>query len=168
MDSVLNQRLADPAELFDVGGRFRSWAGARAARLMVRLADPGADSAAETLYRFACVEHGLPRPVTQFVVEDHDGLLIARTDLGFPEYCHVAEMDGLAKYHRHVRPGETPADVIVREKIREDRIRAQGYGVTRALYRDVQPATAPLCVARLRRDLEISAGRFRNHRRHIV
>lgn len=168
MDSGLNLGLVGVDQLTDTAGRFTHWHGARLARLVIRLTDPGAESAAETLYRYVCIEHHLPRPVTQYVVTNADGEFVARTDLGFPDYCHVAEMDGVAKYIRHLHPNETPADVVVREKIREDLIREQQLGVSRALYRDVQPLASRFCAARLRQDLDTSHSLYARGRRFIV
>ncbi len=52
-------------------------------------------------------------------------------DLGWPELRTVGEFDGMVKYGRFRRPGETVADAVVREKLREDAIRDTGLRVVR-------------------------------------
>jgi hypothetical protein len=43
----------------------------------------------------------------------------------------VGEFDGLVKYGRLLRPGQTPGDAVVAEKRREDRVRDEGLRVVR-------------------------------------
>ena len=43
----------------------------------------------------------------------------------------VGEFDGLEKYGRLRRDGESVADAVIREKVREDELRALGYVVIR-------------------------------------
>jgi hypothetical protein len=56
---------------------------------------------------------------------------LVRADFGWPARRCVGEFDGRAKYGRLLRAGETPADAVFREKVREDAIRAQDLGVAR-------------------------------------
>ena len=86
-------------------------------------------------------ELGFPAPVLQFEVTDRRGLA-GIADFGWPEHSLLGEFDGLVKYTRNMtRPGENIDAIVVREKIREDRMRATGRGMTRWLWKDaLQPA----------------------------
>ncbi len=168
MDSGLHQGLILPEHHADHAGRYRRWPGARVARLMARVADGGAENPGETLFRFACLDARLPRPETQMVIVDLDGVFVARTDLGWELYRHLAEFDGLRKYWRDLRAGEDASDVVVREKIREDRIRSLDYGVSRAMWSEVQPGASVATGRRIARDVERSHRLFARGRRYIA
>lgn len=168
MDSGLNQGLLLPEHLDDAAGRFRAWVGSRTARLMVPVADAGAETAGESLMRFVCFEHGLPRPTTQHVVHDESRRFVARSDLAWCEYCHLGEFDGMRKYWRDLRPGEDASDAVVREKLREDAARRMGFGMSRATYQDVLPAQSRHTAARIEHDLVQSRRLYARDRRHIV
>jgi hypothetical protein len=83
----------------------------------------GADSVGESRTRLLISDLGLPEPVLQWEVRDHDGSLIGFVDLAWPDLGVALEFDGVEKYHRYRRPGETIEQMVVREKRREDRIR---------------------------------------------
>lgn len=168
LDSALHAGLVGADHLDDVAQRFATWKGARKAGLVARFADAGSESVGESLYRFLCFEAGLPRPQTQLAVHDHDGLLIGITDLGWLEYMHLGEFDGLRKYWRDLRRGEDSSAAVVREKRREDRLRAMGFGLSRSVWSDVQPAAARQTASRLRFDLEQSRRLATKGRRHIA
>lgn len=168
MDSALHQGLLSKQDLADPELRFARWPGSRVARLMARLADGGAETAGETLMRFVCWEHRLPRPDTQVVVLTPDGSFVARTDLGWQLYRHVGEFDGLRKYWRDLRPGEDASDVVVREKLREDAIRRLDHGISRATWTEVQPATSMRTAERIAQDLERSRRLYTRARVHVV
>lgn len=161
MDSALHQGLLVPEQLAESAGAFERWPGSRAARVMARMADPGAETPGESLMRYVCFQGSLPRPDTQYVVLAEDGSFVARSDLGWEAYRHVGEFDGIRKYWRDRRPHEDASDVVVREKIREDRIRALDHGMSRATWPEVLPDASRLLAERLRHDLEQS------HRLHV-
>ncbi|AXE39980.1 hypothetical protein JS278_02845 [Acidipropionibacterium virtanenii] len=81
---------------------------------------------------------GCPLPVLQFVLRDPDGRFVSRNDFGWPDWKVVAEYDGMGKYTTLLKPGETAADAIAREKAREADIRAQGYEFTRFMAQDLR------------------------------
>lgn len=115
----------------------RDWPGSRTAGRAVELADPGAESPGESVARLVCVEQGLPRPMTQQVVADTRGV-IGRVDLLWKQESTIGEFDGRVKYDR--RPSDDPegdADVLWREKRREDRLREAGYEVVRIVWADL-------------------------------
>jgi hypothetical protein len=167
LDSALNLDLAERTALQDATGRFRGWRGSRLARLVLRRADPGAQTAAESLLRQTCFEAGLPIPVTQYPVSE-DGEVFAWTDVAWLDEHHVGEVDGRRKYWRDLRPGEDASDVVVREKHREDRIRRLGFGVSRATFSEVTPTHSHTTGLRFAHELEQSARIWTRSRRHIA
>ncbi|WP_147432831.1 endonuclease domain-containing protein [Catellatospora citrea] len=104
IDSLLGRGVVKPAELERyASGRSGRRGGKRFVRA-VGLADPGAESPPESRTRVALVLAGMPRPVTQHVVEDR-GRFVARVDLAWPEYRVAVEYDGVwhaeaGQFHR--------------------------------------------------------------------
>jgi hypothetical protein len=101
-----------------------SYRGTRVAALALALADPLSESVGESLSRAGMFEARLARPVLQKAFHDVDGF-VGRVDFWWPCCGVVGEFDGLVKYlGRAERRGRTPEQVVVDEKLREDRIRA--------------------------------------------
>lgn len=98
------------------------WPGTLSARIVIALADPRIASAGESRTSYFFYSQSLPRPVPQHRVEGADGFL-AFLDFALPEHGVWFEFDGMGKYVDHLRPGETVAEAVLREKRREDRIR---------------------------------------------
>ncbi|MGK5739587.1 endonuclease domain-containing protein [Micromonospora sp. URMC 103] len=107
VDGLAARRLV---RLDELRGCARDRLGMRGWKRMLQvagLADPGAESAPESLLRVRLVLAGLPRPVTQFVVE-RDGRFVARLDLAWPDQRVAVEYDGLwhhdpEQFHRDRR-----------------------------------------------------------------
>nr|WP_227464266.1 type IV toxin-antitoxin system AbiEi family antitoxin domain-containing protein [Nocardioides lijunqiniae] len=120
-----------------------------AVRLVLRLADGGAQSVGESRFLHLLWREGLPRPVLQYPVWDGD-VLVGTVDAVWPELGVMAEFDGKVKYGRLAKPGQSAADVVFAEKVREDRIRElTGFRVIRPIWSDLdRPA---LLAQRLRR-----------------
>ncbi len=98
--------------------------GCRHAERHLRLADPRADSAGESLSRGQMVLLGVPMPdlQTHFPRGDQPGDDVV--DFDWPELGVFGEFDGRAKYFSpEFAAGRTPAEVVLDEKRREDRIR---------------------------------------------
>lgn len=110
--------------------------GAWAAYLVVAEADPGSGSVGESLARSLFLRLGAPRPALQVALRDRDGL-IGYADFCWPEYGVVGEFDGMLKYGADNPSGRAPADVVYREKLREDRIRRVTGGFFRLGWRDL-------------------------------
>ena len=91
--------------------------------LVLRLADGRIESVGEWRVFYLMWRYGVPRAVPQFVIMDHSGREVARLDFAWPERKRWLEFDGKEKYLKHLRPGETVADAVMREKRREDMIR---------------------------------------------
>lgn len=107
----------------------------------LEFSSPLAGSPGESMSRAVIHELGFAVPVLQLEVTDRRGLA-GIADFGWPEHSLLGEFDGLVKYTRNMtRPGENIDAIVVREKIREDRMRATGRGMTRWLWKDaLQPA----------------------------
>lgn len=129
-DAALGQDLERSA-LTTAVGRHPRLHGVARARRVVDFADGFAESPAESLSRVAMDRVGVPRPVSQFEIHDDAGEFIARCDFGWPHLMLVGEIDGRGKYGALLLPGESPADAIMREKQREERIREYGYDIVR-------------------------------------
>lgn len=107
--------------------------GARAARRAAALLDGRAESPGESLSRVRVHEAGLAAPDLQHVVRDARGV-VGRVDFWWPQVRVVGEFDGRSKYRGD--DGDDPGEVVWREKLREDRIRATGASVVRWTWQD--------------------------------
>ena len=131
--------------LVDALRRAKGWPGVPAARRTVAFADGRAESVGESRSRVALARAGVPTPVLQLPVRHAGGTAYA--DFGWPEQRTIGEFDGKAKYERLLRPGQTSADAVYEEKLREDAVRAEGWEVVRwrwADLRDFAPTAARL------------------------
>ena len=116
-DAALRRGLTTPSELRRELDRRRGRPGARAAAVVVRRADPLAESGLESVSRWWLAEAGLPRPVLQQPFTDRLGVVRARAAFWFPDARVVGEADGIERYR-------TPGDLYA-EKRREDWLRDQ-------------------------------------------
>lgn len=107
----------------------------RAARI-VDFGDTRSESVGESITRVQFRQLGLPRPELQSRVVDPNGRVVARVDFLFADFGTAVEFDGKVKYQKFLRTGETAADVVYREKLREDAIRSTGLDVVRLVWRD--------------------------------
>lgn len=116
--------------------------GARKARLVLDLADRGADSPWETWLRYVALRAGLPRPATQHAVETRLGTFYV--DVAWPDHGVLAEFDGRVKYRDGAfRPGYDADDARFREKRRADAIEeATGHRLLRFTASDSPDGTA--------------------------
>lgn len=102
----------------------------------LEFADARAETPGESLSRVVIHELGFPAPELQVPVSDARGL-IGVSDFAWPELRLLGEFDGLIKYTRDLaRIGEPIEQILVREKTREDRMRATGRGMARWLWLD--------------------------------
>ena len=94
-------------------------------------ANPLAQSPGESVSRALMYRRGFAAPRLQAEFRDGRGL-IGFSDFDWPDSGIVGEFDGAGKYRKpEYLQGRTPADVVVEEKLREDRIRATGVRVVR-------------------------------------
>lgn len=99
-----------------------------------------AESFAESWCRALMAEAELPQPLLQVDIFDAAGRFVGRVDKAWPELGVCFEFDGAVKYQQHLRPGESPADAVMREKQRERALLDLGWVVTRAVWADLQDA----------------------------
>jgi hypothetical protein len=99
------------------GGR-----GSARSRAVLPLASPLAGSPMESVLRWLTHEAGLPAPVLQHVVRDHDDGFVGRVDLAWPDRKVLVEFDG--NVHRE-------RDVFVDDLRRQNRLIAAGWTVLR-------------------------------------
>lgn len=136
-DAALRAARVTREELVDLRERTKRWRGSRTVDLVLRLAEPKAESVGESRSRFLYWSQGFPQPQVQFHVFQ-DGVLIGITDLAWPALGLMFEFDGRVKYGRLLKPGQTPGDAVFAEKKREDALRrATGYAMERAVWEDL-------------------------------
>ncbi|WP_374947935.1 hypothetical protein [Agreia sp.] len=121
---VKSDLLASVGSLDSVRGHSR-------ARRAVEFSRPGADNAGETHSRIVIAELGFPAPELQVRhVNPRGGYYYV--DFEWPEFQRIGEFDGKGKYVKPEYLGRmSPGDAVVEEKIREDHLRAEHYGVSR-------------------------------------
>ncbi|MFI7062939.1 type IV toxin-antitoxin system AbiEi family antitoxin domain-containing protein [Kribbella sp. NPDC050124] len=129
VDAALRDHAMDENDVRRLLGLIEFWPGSATARAAVSFGDARSESVGESRLRVLMHNHGLPVPVLQVEFRDSDGL-IGRVDFYFPQYRTVVEFDGRIKY------GGGSPEVLVQEKIREDRLRALGLQVVRSVWSD--------------------------------
>jgi hypothetical protein len=130
-DAVLRAGRLPDSELRRLLGLSEFWPGGPNVRSALGFASPFAESVGESRLRVLMHQQGLPTPMLQVVFTDADGF-IARVDFYFPEYRTVVEFDGLSKY------ADGSSVVLIAEKVREDRLRAQNLQVVRTGWSDLE------------------------------
>jgi hypothetical protein len=155
-DSALHQnpKLREDIEVLQL--RFAYFPGSRRGRLAVRLADPRAESPGESVTRVQFHRFGIPMPELQYRVVDHGGSLLGISDFYWEEQRHLGEFDGKIKYQRLLRPNETASECVIREKKREDAMRADLRGMSRFVWSEVMPQRASRTMTDLARALDQS------------
>ena len=122
IDDLVHRGLTTPAELRRRYALMGSWPHTLRTDLVLRLADGRSESVGETRTRYLCWRQSLPTPVPQYEVFDELGDLVGRLDFAWPDHGVFLEFDGRAKYVALARAGESTADVVLREKRRQERI----------------------------------------------
>ena len=106
--------------------------------IVLALADERCESAGESLFVHVCWAQALPMPVPQFEVRDGRGHLVGRVDFAWPDLGIYLEFDGRVKYNGLLRPGESAADAVMREKQREQLISGiTGWRCIRIIWADL-------------------------------
>jgi hypothetical protein len=88
--------------------RHRGVRGLRRLQTALGLVDGGSESPYETLTRILLVRSGFPRPTTQIRVCDDEGFVVARLDMGWPEWRVGVDFDGA---HHWTDPKQRSKDV---------------------------------------------------------
>lgn len=119
-----------PEELAEELASHPSARGRKKAGLALSIANGLSGSPGESLSRVGMHVLGIRAPVLQHEFVDDLGPMFV--DFWWPEYNLIGEFDGYGKYLREeLRNGRSIADTIIREKTREDRLRALGPRVGR-------------------------------------
>lgn len=146
---------ADPDVLARVLEQSAGRRGVRRARDVLQHADGRAESAGESLLRWAAVAAGVPAPDLQVPIATRLG--VRWVDLGWPACRLAVEFDGRAKY------GDEPRQVEqgwFEEKRRQDAIEEEGWTVLRVTWPDLADPVA--LGVRLHRALRKAAARPRS------
>jgi hypothetical protein len=141
LDEVLSRGVPRDELLAELDVRPTKRNAARARR-MIELADGASESVGESLGRLVMHDLRLPAPVLQHEFGGDPGWR-ARVDYWFPDHGVVVEFDGMVKYRdRALRRGRTVEQVVIDEKLREDRVRgvSEVRGLGRITWHDVLPS----------------------------
>lgn len=120
VDALVRRTSLTTFEARDLAGATTGLPGLVVGRRVIRAARDGVDSPRETALRLLVLRHGFPEPVTQCPVVDHDGSVVARLDLGWPDHMAGLEYDGAV----HDEPRQRRLD-----RARHNRIRALDWRV---------------------------------------
>jgi hypothetical protein len=123
VSSILHKKLATRTELLDGAGAMIHVPGSLTTNLVLSLADARFDRPGEVRTFYALWREGVEAPEPQYEVRDGRRTLVALLDFAWPERRVWLEFDGLLKYQKFLRRGESAADAVVREKKREDLVR---------------------------------------------
>jgi hypothetical protein len=134
----LHEGLMTREELTATLARSWNWPGSLRKHPVLLLADERIESVGETRAWHLFFTQGLSMPEPQFVIDDPERSTSYRVDFAWPEGRVLVEFDGVEKYHRLRRPGESIEQMVLREKAREDRIRElTGWTVIRITWHDL-------------------------------
>lgn len=134
-DSALTIHPDITSSLSDALASARSRSGIAAARRTLPFLDGRSESPGESLSRVRIRAAGLPAPVLQHELRTPSGAFVARPDFFWKDAGVVGEFDGRGKYGCD-EPGTT-AEIVHREKRREDAIRSLGFEVVRWTWEDL-------------------------------
>ncbi len=157
VDAALHHQLTNRHELDDILDRSRGRHGRSQAELVFAFADGRSESVGESRSRVGIQRAGLPAPGLQREIHRRSRSLIGRCDFDWDWL--LGEFDGLIKYARLLRPGETAGDAVVRAKLREDELRDLGHDMIRWVWADLERPQQ--LYPRIRAALERSTRRHR-------
>jgi hypothetical protein len=126
--------------------------------------DRRSGSPGESYSRVVFRRHGVPPPESQYQVVDRSGKTLAVCDFGWEDDRHLGEFDGKIKYSQLVPPGEDAGDVVFREKVREDAVRGELWGMSRWTMADLRQSNVRGFITRLNADRARSRRLYRSDR----
>lgn len=94
IDALMNATDVTAAEIDAVIARHRRVRGLRNLRATLTMVDGGAESPYESLTRMLLLRRGFPRPQTQVRVAGHNGFVVARLDMGWPQWRVGVDFEG--------------------------------------------------------------------------
>lgn len=154
VNGLLHSGLCTMEGLSERYAQMDHWPNTLGTDLVLRLADPRIESVGETRTFHLCWRHGVPAPEPQHRIIDARGTIVGRVDFAWPVQGVFLEFDGISKYTKFLREGESPADAVVREKKREDLIRGiTGWRCIRITWADL--ARPEATAARILRELAL-------------
>lgn len=166
--SALHSARVTRDELIAEGQKHPHWLGVRTARLAIALSDGRLESVGESRSLFMMWKNHIPRPDMQAEVQDHRGVIVARTDFEWIGYRHTGEFDGKVKYGRLNPYSHDPGRTIVDEKVREDRVRETGRGMTRWVWAELGQKVQAETATKIRHGLEQSRRLYTRNATHIA
>lgn len=95
VDALMAATNVKVVDIDEVAQRYARARGCAQLRKVLPLVDGGAESPYESLTRLALVKAGFPVPDTQIEVRDGFGYVVARLDMGWPDYLVAVEYDGM-------------------------------------------------------------------------
>ncbi len=108
IDALMNATDVKVNQIEVVINRHLGVRGLRQLRKTLELVDGGAESPYESLTRLLLVQAGFPRPQTQIPIYDEHGYVIARIDMGWPEWRVGVDFEGA---HHWTDPWQRAWDV---------------------------------------------------------
>lgn len=108
IDALMNATDVKPEEIDAVIARHPRVRGLRNLRWVLRIIDGGAESPYESMTRMLLVQNGFPRPQTQVRVCDPGGSVVARLDMGWPQWRVGVDFDGA---HHWTDPRQYTRDI---------------------------------------------------------
>lgn len=134
VDHALRTRLTTTAELRSLLVERGIKHAPRRIQRVLDFATPLSGSPGESLSRVVIHELGFPPPELQMRFSDYRGH-IGDVDFCWPRCRLIGEFDGLVKYTRdQYMRGRSIDQIVIAEKVREDRLRATGSSVSRWLW----------------------------------
>ncbi|WP_345457708.1 type IV toxin-antitoxin system AbiEi family antitoxin domain-containing protein [Nocardioides marinquilinus] len=158
-DSAL-RRGVTRGDLWEAVDVMRHWPYVTTVREIIDLADPGAESAIESLGRELVIGLGIGEPETQFPIRLADGR-VRWCDIRIGR--HVVETHGLVKVLTPEQGGVADREarsVVFDERKREREITDEGLGVTNLYWDDFFGAGRARAAQRLMRDWEHTVARY--------
>ena len=117
LDAMLRTGEFTHEEMLKEVQRFKGFRGVVRLRALAPLADPRAESPAESVMRLLWLDAGLPTPTLQIPIHDHVGWEIYRLDMGLPAIRYAAEYDGV---EWHSSPAQRARDRERRAWLRDE------------------------------------------------
>ncbi|WP_155849573.1 hypothetical protein [Arthrobacter sp. H20] len=137
LDDSLRRARTDQVQMRIVAQGLQAAAARRRMNSVLDFSDPASGSPGESASRAYMALFGIRPPELQESFSDAQGF-IARTDFYWRDRGLIGELDGLVKYQKpEYMGGRSASQVVIDEKIREDRLRALGFTVVRWLWEDI-------------------------------
>ncbi len=140
-DAALHRGVIDMSALQQAVEEVRGWPRSSRTKTLMTFVDGRSESVGESRLRLDLALAGVP-VVPQVVIREPSGAFVARVDLLVRGTKIVIEFDGLVKYR------ENASEVVVAEKLREDRLRGLGYLVVRVTWADLARPDRVLALVR--------------------